>query len=72
MGISRELKDKSNDPIGSPTLLSIGLRSAKGRLAVDPRHPARHPYAGMAYIKITTSQLGQLTKAQRPPGREQD
>jgi len=26
----------------------------------------------MAYIKITTSQLGQLTKAQRPPGREQD
>jgi hypothetical protein len=33
---------------------SIGLRSANGRLAVDPRHPARHPYPGMPQVKITT------------------
>jgi hypothetical protein len=27
---------------------SIGFQSANGRLAVDPRHTARHPYSGMS------------------------
>jgi hypothetical protein len=47
---------------------SIRLEIANRRLAVDPRHTARHPYFGMAQVKITTSQLGQLTETQRAPG----
>jgi hypothetical protein len=50
---------------------SSRLRSANGRLAVDPGHTARHPHSGMAQVKLTTPQLGQLTEAQRTPRREQ-